>query len=153
MKEIIKSYKISLFHLGMMLLLLFSACSGGDELSEREITVGLLTNNTEKYWVLDKSNIDGQPITPSECDSSYVLIMNADFTWEEMYLKLKCNPPGSGKWDLNEQNDVISIEFINPGSGAKEERQFEIEELSDKYLAYQYAENNRLKFVRLKEEE
>ena len=150
--EIINRTKIDFTHFALLTVFLLLGCSGENQLSEREITVQLLTNDSEKYWVLDKSNIDDQPITPSTCDSSYVLVMKADFTWEELYLKLQCNPAGGGNWNLNEENNVISIDFINPGTGAREEQIFEIEELSETYFAYQYAINNRLKYVRLKAE-
>lgn len=150
MKRIIKKQKELKYLVVLLLSSLFISCDSNDNLSEREIAMELLTNNSSKYWVFDKSNVDGQPIIPSECDSSYMLLMKSDFTWEEIYLILQCNRPGNGSWTLSEQNDVISIEFINQNTGLKEEKHFEIEELSDKYLAYQFAENNRLRYVRLK---
>jgi hypothetical protein len=150
--EIINKAKISFTLFAFLLVLILLGCSGNDELSERKITVKLLTNDSEKYWVLDKSNIDGQPITPSTCDSSYTLVMKADFTWDEIYSKLQCNPDGYGNWNLNDENNVISIDFINPGTGKRETQNFEIEELSESYFAYQFAINNRLKYVRLKAE-
>jgi hypothetical protein len=115
--------------------------------------VELLTGNSEKNWIIDASNIDGREIIPSTCDSSYVLVMNANFNWREEYLLFKCYPSGYGTWWLNDDNDVITIRFVNPANGENEERQFEIEELSKEYFAYQIAQNNRLKYVRLRWDE
>jgi hypothetical protein len=60
--------------------------------------------------------------------------------------------PSDGQWSLaiNDENDVISIRCVNPGNGEYEEKHFEIEELSENYFAYQIADNNRLKYVRMK---
>jgi len=118
--------------------------------SEYDIVVEHLTGNAAKYWVLDESTIDGQLITPSKCDSAYVLTMRADFTWNEAYLNVQCSPGGNGQWSLNDESNVISIQYISPATGQQEEKHFEIEELSQSILAYQIAENNRLKYVRLR---
>ena len=153
MYEILKvcfSHKVIAFSL---MVLLYSACQENDGPSEREIALEYLTNNSEKYWELDESTIDGQPITLNICDSSYNLIMKADFTWEEVYRSLQCNAPVFGQWSLNEESNVISINYINFRTGMREERHFEILELSEEILAYQIAENNRLKYVRLKRRE
>jgi hypothetical protein len=118
--------------------------------SERAMTIELLTDNSAKHWVVDKSNIDGQQITPSSCDSAYVLIMRSDFSWEEVYKKIQCSISSYGSWDLNDENNVVIIQYINRSTGFTEEKSFEIEELSEEYFAYQIAENNRLKYVRLR---
>lgn len=117
------------------------------------MVVELLTGNSEKNWIIDTSNIDGKEIIPSICDSSYVLVMNSNFSWREEYLIFKCYPSSNGTWWLNDDNDVISIRFVNPANGEYQEKDFEIEELSEEFFAYQIAINNRLKYVRLKNRE
>jgi hypothetical protein len=89
-------------------------------------------------------------IVPSTCDSSYVLVLKSDFTWDEHNFNLKCHQTGNGAWLLNDENEVISIRYVNPGNGEYEEKHFEIEELSENYFAYQIADNNRLKYVRMR---
>jgi len=151
MLEIKNCFQNNLFlWVGSMVILGLMGCSKENGRTEREVTIQLLTNNNEKYWVVDESNIDGKEITLSSCDSSYVLIMKADFTWKESYFKFQCNPGGLGQWSLNDANNVISIFYINPATGMQEEKLFEIEELSEDYLAYQFAENNRLRYIRLR---
>lgn len=127
-------------------------CDRQKEPSERAVTIELLTGNAAKQWVIDKSNIDGQEIVPSTCDSAYVLIMRSDFSWEEIYRKLQCSISSYGSWELNRENNVVTIQYINRGTGFPEQRSFEIEELSEEYFAYQVAENNRLRYVRLRRE-
>lgn len=147
-KKIIRYNAVLLF--GCLLFLYLWGCTEEKGLTEREIAIQLLTNNNEKYWMVDHSTIDGNEITLSTCDSSYVLLLKADFTWKELNFKLQCNQGGFGTWSLNDENNVISISYFNPGTGMSVERHFEIEELSEEFLAYQIAENNRLRYVRLK---
>lgn len=130
--------------------LFVAGCQKDEGPTERDRVIGLLAGITAKHWILDASNVDGRKIVPSTCDSSYVLLMKSDLTWDELNFKLQCYQSGNGTWSLNEENDVISIRYVNPGSGTYEEKHFEIEELSEQYFAYQIAENNRLKYVRMK---
>jgi hypothetical protein len=116
----------------------------------RDGVLGLLTGIGAKHWIIDASNVDGREIVPSTCDSSYVLVLKSDFTWDEHNFNLKCHQTGNGAWLLNDENEVISIRYVNPGNGEYEEKHFEIEELSENYFAYQIADNNRLKYVRMK---
>ena len=134
----------------VLLISLLSGCSKSNEDTERTKTIRLLTNDSYKNWFVDQTSIDDiiQPI--SSCDSSYILTLKADFSWEEAYLKLACYQLNSGTWMLDEGNIVISIHFIDPTSGENQERKFEIIALSEKYFEYQYAENNKLLKVRLK---
>lgn len=134
----------------LVILLLAVGCEKGDEANERDMVIEMLAGNTTKNWIIDASNIDGREIIPSSCDSAYVLVLNSDFSWREEYLVFKCYPASYGTWWLNDDNDVISIRFVNLSTGEYEERHFEIEELSEDFFAYQVAQNNRLKYVRLK---
>ena len=134
----------------VLLISLLSGCSKSNEDTERTKTIRLLTNDSYKNWFVDQTSIDDiiQPI--SGCDSSYILTLKIDFSWEEGYLKLACYQLNSGTWMLDEGNTVISIHFIDPTSGESQERKFEIIALSEKYFEYQYAKNNELLKVRLK---
>ena len=134
------------------LILVFgvAGCQKDDVPSQREIALSFLTDNSQKQWVFDQSTVDGQVHTPTVCDNAYVLVLKNDFTWQEYYLELQCSQISEGQWSLNEELDVISISYLNPITGSTEERHFEIEELSDEFFAYQFAENNRMKYVRLK---
>lgn len=135
-----------------LLYLTLLACSGSDLDAARENTVLLLTNAGSKDWVIDRSAIDDKEIIPSFCDSAYVLTMSNDFTFREVYLSPVCALPSYGTWELNKENNVISISFIDSYSGQTIDKHFEIVELTEKFLAYQIALNNKLKFVRLKNE-
>lgn len=151
MSEIKKSILYSpCLWIGALLLLNMVSCTEEKSLTEREVTIQLLTDNNEKYWMVDQTTIDGNGVTLSTCDSSYVLLLKADFTWKELNFKLQCNQGGFGSWSLNDENNVLSISYFNPNTGMSAERHFEIEELSENYFAYQIAQNNRLKYVRLK---
>lgn len=125
-------------------------CNKKEGVSDRENALMLLTNSNSKDWVLDRSTIDDKEIIPSKCDSNYVLTMRSNFTFREIYLSPVCSPPSYGDWELNDENNVITISFIDNYSGIVIEKRFEIVELSEKFLAYQSAQNNKLKYVRLK---
>jgi hypothetical protein len=150
MSEIIKLSSNKSISALLTFFLLVTGCQQDEGPTERDRVIGLLTGVTEKHWVIDASNVDGRELVLSICDSSYVLLMKSDFTWKEIHLNLQCYQSGQGTWSLNEENDVISIRYVNPGSGTYEERHFEIEELSEEFFAYQIAENNRLKYVRMR---
>jgi hypothetical protein len=126
-------------------------CSEKDEVSPREEILIMLTNASSKDWILDRSTIDDKEIIPGYCDSTYVLTMGTNFTFKEMYLSPVCALPSYGFWELNDENNVISISYTDAYTGQTIEKHFEIVELTEKYFAYQFAESNRLKYVRLKE--
>ncbi len=150
MAEILMNNNKSKIIFWLFIILGVTGCQKDDGPSQREIALSFLTDNSMKHWVFDRSTVDGQAITPNVCDSAYVLVMKSDLTWQEFYIEFQCNQSTDGHWTLNDELDVISISYLNPLTGSLEERHFEIEELSEEYFAYQYAENNRLKFVRLK---
>jgi len=133
-----------------LLISLLTGCTKSNEDSNRTKTIRLLTNDSYKSWFIDQTFIDDivQPI--SSCDSSYILTLKVDFSWEEAYLKIACYQLHTGTWMLNEENAIISIQFIDPISGENQEKKFEIIELSEEYFTYQYAKNNELLKVRLK---
>lgn len=133
-----------------ILLFCLMGCDKKEVDSDREHTLMLLTNANSKDWVIDRSTIDDKEIVPSYCDSTYVLTMLSDFTFREVYKSMICALPSYGSWELNGENNVISITFIDSYTGLTTEKHFEIVELSEKYLAYQSAQNNKLKYVRLK---
>ena len=127
-----------------------TSCNDKSEESERSLTIGRLTGNSIKLWGLEQSFIDdvSQPI--SSCDSSYLLILKVDFTWEEAFLNLSCYRLTKGTWVLNDENNVLSINYISQFSGKEEEKKFEVIELSEDFFTYQFAQNNQLKRFRLK---
>ena len=147
---VIKIYRYLLAIFLIIYISLLSSCNDKNEESERSLTIRLLTSDSIKHWGLEQSFIDevSQPI--SSCDSSYLLTLKADFTWEEAFLKFSCNQLTNGSWALNDENNVLSITYISQFTGKKEEKKFEIFELSEDYFTYQYAENNQLMKIRLK---
>ena len=58
-----------------------------------------------------------------------------------------------GEWSLNDENNVITIKFMNPVSREEEGKQFVINELSEKYFTYEFVQNNTIKLVRLSSSE
>lgn len=125
-------------------------CSDQDKETEQARTIRLLTDNSSKPWSVDKKFHDDIEQEISQCDSSYILTLKADYTWNETYLQLSCYYSTDGLWSLNDENSIISISYINQPSGDQIDKTFEITELSEAYFAYQYVENNELLKVRLK---
>ena len=146
----IKIYRYLLAIFSIIYISLLSSCNDQNEESERSLTIRLLTSDSKKYWGLEQSFIDevSQPI--SSCDSSYLLILKADFSWEESYQRLSCYRLTKGSWALNDENNVLSINYISQFSAKEEEKKFEIIELSEDFFTYQFAQNNQLKRNRLK---
>ena len=134
----------------ILFFLIGFGCSDQVKETEQAKTIRLLSDNSQKPWSVDKKFHDDIEQVLSICDSSYILTLKADFTWNETNLQLACYYTTDGIWSLNEENNVISISYIGQSSGIKTEKTFEIEELSEKYFAYQYVENNELQKVRLK---
>ena len=145
----IKIYRYLLAIFLIIYISLLSSCYDKNEESERSLTIRLLTSDSIKYWGLEHSFIDevSQPI--SSCDSSYLLTLKADFSWEEAYQRLSCYRLTKGSWVLNDENNVLSITYISQFTGNKEEKKFEIYELSEDSFTYQYAQNNQLMKIRL----
>lgn len=125
-------------------------CSDQVKETEQAKTIRLLTDNSRKPWSVDKKFHDDIEQVLSICDSSYILTLKADFTWNETYLQLQCYYTTDGVWSLNEENNLISISYLSQSSGDKTEKTFEIVELSEEYFAYQFVESNELQKVRLK---
>ncbi len=136
--------------LGILLLMIagFAACDNEEE-SGRDMTMRLLTGNTQKDWSIYEYFIDDQNTDITQCDSSYLLSMKADFTWVEQYINLQCYQKTTGSWALNDENTVISIFYTDWSSGQQVEKKFEIVELSEEYFTYQFPVNNRMKRIRL----
>ena len=128
---------------------LLSACERKDVESERERTVRLLAGATTKEWRVNKTFTDGIEQAISFCDSSYVLTLRSDFTWNESFSYLSCYRTNDGFWSLNDENNVITINFLDQRSGLEEERQFVIIELSENFFMYEFAQRNILQQVRL----
>jgi len=132
-----------------IILLLVSSCSQNESETERAKTVRLLTDNSSKSWKVAQTFSDDNEQSISACDSSYVLTLHADFTWEEVFLKLACYQVHDGTWELNDDNSLITIQFIDQQNGENIKKIFEIMELTEIYFSYQFAENNQLKKIRL----
>lgn len=132
-----------------IILLLASGCSQNESETERAKTVRLLTNNSSKSWEIAQTFIDDIEQSISACDSSYILTMHTDFTWDEVFLKLACYQVHDGTWELNDENSLITIQFIDQPNGGIVKKIFEIMELTETYFSYQFAENNHLKKIRL----
>jgi len=132
----------------VVLILLFEAC-GGEEESAQSKAMQLLTNNSSKSWSIYEYSMDEQQAILSPCDSSYVLTMKSDFTWGEQYTKLYCNQSSTGQWSLSGENNIITINYVDWSSGLNVERKFEIIELSETHLTYQFPVRNVLKRIRM----
>lgn len=137
------------FLLFPLILLYFGACQGDEEESVRSKTLKLLTGNSSKSWGLSEYFLDDQPTDVSQCDSSYILTMKSDYTWQEQYTNLQCYPSTTGQWRLNDENNVIIINYVEWSSGQNVERKFEIIELSEEYFTYQFAIRNSLKRIKM----
>ena len=136
--------------LTLSLLVLFK-CSEQEKESERSKTIRILTNNHAKDWMIESIYVDDVASPISTCDSSYTLTLISDFTWEEIYRNFSCYNKNNGTWALNDENNVITIQFIDQFSSQLLERKFELLELTDNYFSYQYVQNNALKRIRLTE--
>ena len=130
-----------------LLIIFLLGCAGKETESERARAVRLLSNNANKNWILKEKFVGDATHVLSICDSSYVLSIKADYTWEEVYLKLICYNKSSGTWSLNNENAVLSIAFISQYTGNESKRDFEINELTEQNFAYQYVEYNQIKRV------
>ncbi len=149
MRREISNFNFIILFVFSLFLLLPAGCTSDDEESVRDRTIRLLTDNSSKYWMVDKSYLNNNEEVLSSCDSTYLLIMNSDFTWTETNLTLSCSVNSEGIWTLNDENNVISIQYEEHVFGILMERHFEIMELSDNHFTYQFAENNNLKKIRL----
>ena len=128
----------------------FTSCNDKDPADiQRELTIRLLTENTAKEWVIGGFYIDEVETPISKCDSFYVLTMKADFTWQDTYTTSPCYQTNEGKWELNDQSNVVTIRFIEWGSGKWVERKFEITELTESIFGYQYPIGNNMKRIRM----
>ena len=133
----------------ILLIVLLSGCGDQDKETEREKAIRLLTNDSTKEWTVNQNFTDGieQPI--SFCDSSYILTLPSDYSWNERFSYLSCYRSTDGMWSLNEENNVINITYISHITGKESEALNEIFELSEHYFAYEYVVNNDLRRVRL----
>jgi hypothetical protein len=135
--------------IGISLVFIYEACTSDPDESERTKTVQLLTNNSNKLWVMEQNLIDNVEQIFSPCDSTYILNILSDFTWKEQYQNISCASINSGSWDLNDENNVL-ITYYKPFlSQDILERKFEILELTEEVFTYQYASRNSLILVRL----
>jgi predicted GH43/DUF377 family glycosyl hydrolase len=131
---------------------LLSGCNEQEKETERERTIRLLTNDITKKWAVNQNFTDGIEQAISFCDSSYILTLRADYSWNETFSYISCYRSTDGIWSLNDENNVISINYVSQISGKESERVFEIVELSEEYFAYEYVVNNDLRRVRLYDE-
>ncbi len=134
----------------LLFFIVFFSCSDPVGETEREKVLNLLAGLDSKNWIIDNSNIDDRNITLSACDSAYVLTLSKDFTWKEIYIDIYCYPPNYGSWALNDENNVLSIQYRATKSNDIIEKKFEIVELTENHFAYQIPQNNRMKYVRLR---
>jgi len=136
--------------IGILLLTgLLLGCNEQEKETERERTIRLLTNDISKNWHVNQILLDGIEQEISFCDSSYILTLRSDYSWNETYLYLSCYRSTDGIWSLNDENNVISINYISQITGKESENVFEIVELSEEFFAYEHVVDNNLKKVRL----
>ena len=137
-------------NIGIILLIgLLSGCGDQDKETEREKAIRLLTNDSKKEWRVNQNFTDGIEQTISFCDSSYILSVRSDYSWNETFSYLSCYRSTDGIWSLNDENNVINITYISHITGKESENLYEIVELSEHYFAYEYVVNNDLRRVRL----
>ena len=136
----------------VFILFFFIGIGCSDQINETEQakTIRLLTNNSAKPWSVDKKFNDDIEQNLSMCDSSYRLTLKADYTWNETYQQLSCYYTIDGIWSLSDENNVITISFLNQFSGNQIEKSFEIVELNETRFTYQFPVNNEMKKIQLK---
>lgn len=117
--------------------------------SEYNRTVRLLTDGSMKDWSMGQLFIDDVSHGISKCDSSYVLTLKSDLSWQEIFYDISCYQISDGFWSLNDQANVITIGFIDQNNGQPSERKFEIVELDEDTFSYQFAEDNQLTRIEL----
>ena len=134
---------------GLSLVFIYGACTSDPDESQRTKSVQLLTNNSNKLWIMEQNLIDNVEQIFSSCDSTYILNIQSYFTWKEQYRNISCASINAGSWDLNDENNVL-ITYYKPFlSQDILERKFEILELTEEVFTYQYASRNSLIVVRL----
>ncbi len=131
-----------------VLILLVASCNDEEESAQSKV-ITLLTDNSAKIWSIYEYFLDEQPTGISPCDSSYILTLNSDFTWVEQYTNFYCYQSNNGQWLLSDDSNVITITYIDWGTGQEVERMFEITELTSQYFSYQYPIRNVLKRIRM----
>ena len=146
--EIMHRYILRSFYI--LFAVISISCSKENEETERSRVVRLLSNNSSKFWIIDKFYIDDVERPISSCDSSFVQIINADFTWSDKNLKFICGPPNEGTWELNDANNVLTTFYVPFFAADTIKLNLEIMELTELNFTYQYITSNSLKKVRLK---
>ena len=138
------------FSLVIFITIVFVGCDSGDKESMRDRTVRLLAGDSYKQWIVKEVFENGVTQSISLCDSAYILTMKTDFSWTESYLSLQCPQSTEGSWSLNEDNTVITIEYISWQSGTEIEQKFMIVDLTNDQFAYEVVSGNNLKIIHLK---
>ena len=133
----------------LMFLFFLINCNSENDESERERTIRLLAGDSFKEWSVIQVFEDEIEQPTNICDSSYVMTLKTDFTWHEVFLNVMCYSETDGTWLLNEENNVITINYISQKTNEDLENYFQIVELSEEYFAYEFVQNNDLKRVRL----
>ena len=142
-------YVLRLFYI--LFVIISISCTKENEETERSRVVRLLSNNSSKSWRIDKIYIDDVEHPISGCDSSFVQIINADFTWSNKNLNFFCSQSRKGTWGLNDANNVLTTIYITFSAADTIKLNLEIMELTELNFTYQYVFSNSLKKVRLKE--
>lgn len=127
-------------------------CDSVDEESARDRTVRLLTGDSYKHWAVEEVLENDVTQSLTSCDSSYILTMKANFKWEELYLRLQCPRQSEGSWELNEDNTVITIDYMSPQSGSAMEKKFAIMDLTEELFSYEVVVGNNIKIIKLRAE-
>jgi len=146
--------KIHFAHPRILLgLLIFAVISCSDPMveSESDKAIRLLSNNGDKYWIIEQILLDDVNQTLTSCDSSLVLTIRNDNTWTEAFLRITCYQLSEGSWSLNDENNVLSISFINKYTGNEVTKDLEINELSEERFEYQEISSNQIKKISLVE--
>ena len=134
----------------IIFLVTLYGCTKSEKETERSKTIRLLTDNQSKDWIVDAIYFDDISQQISSCDSSYILTLSSDFKWSEVFVKISCYQKNTGSWSLSEENDVITIQYVDQLNGSTVEREFELIELTEDLFSYQFVQNNAIKRIRLK---
>ncbi len=145
--EKMQRYILGLFF--FLFTILSVSCSNENEETERSRVVRLLSDNSSKSWGIEKFYIDDVEHPISSCDSSFVQIINADFTWTDKNLNFNCGQPNEGTWELNDANNVLTTFYVPFFTADTIQLKLEIMELTELNFTYQYISSNSLKKVRL----
>ena len=135
----------------LALALLSNSCNDKEVLSPKEMAERLLSGIDRKEWIMESFDIDGASQNLGRCDSSYILTLFSDKTWEENYLSFACFTLRFGIWEVNEEGNVLKNTLYNYNLRRWEVYHYEILSLTEDSFTYrQVIFRNRFKTVVLR---